>query len=345
MRRCATSWMSAGRRLFAAAEARAVGYGGLAAVARATGMARGTIGRGLKDLDRAPLPRGRVRRDGERAAAPEQQSDPTLLEDLRRLIEPVTLGDPMRPLLWVSKSHEKLAAALRAMGHTVSPNTVRKLLRQLGYSRQANRKANDGRQPCRPRRPVRAHQCPGPRLPGRRSAGDLGRHQEEGADRQLHEQGARDYRPEGQPRRTEVHDFENKDLGKVVPYGVYDLADNSGWVSVGHRPATPPSSRSTPSAAGLSKMGRERYPARIPAADHRRLRRLQWCPRAAVEARTADAGRRDRADDHGVPLSRPAPRSGTRSSTGSSATSRKTDTVGHFPTLTSCGIWDQGGEF
>ena len=118
---------------------RALGYGGLAAVARATGMSRGTIGRGLKDLDRAPLPSGRVRRDGG-GRRPLSITDPTLLEDLRQLIEPATLGDPVRPLLWVSKSHQKLAAALRAQGHTVSPNTVRKLLPQLGYSRQANRK-------------------------------------------------------------------------------------------------------------------------------------------------------------------------------------------------------------
>ena len=130
-----------GRRLYAAAEVRAIGYGGLAAVARATGMSRGTIGRGLKDLDHAPLPSGRVRRDGG-GRPPLSASDPTLLEDLRQLIEPVTLGDPVRPLRWVSKSHKKLAAALRAQGHTVSPNTVRKLLPQLGYSRQANRKAN-----------------------------------------------------------------------------------------------------------------------------------------------------------------------------------------------------------
>jgi hypothetical protein len=128
-----------GRRLYAAAEVRAIGYGGLAAVARATGMSRGTIGRGLKDLDHAPLPSGRVRRDGG-GRPPLSASDPTLLEDLRQLIEPVTLGDPVRPLRWVSKSHKKLAAALRAQGHTVSPNTVRKLLPQLGYSRQANRK-------------------------------------------------------------------------------------------------------------------------------------------------------------------------------------------------------------
>ena len=98
-----------GRRLHAAAEVRALGYGGLAAVARATGLSRGTIGRGLKDLDHAPLPRGRVRRDGG-GRHPLSITDPTLLEDLRQLIEPVTLGDPM--LLWVS--HKKLAAALRA---------------------------------------------------------------------------------------------------------------------------------------------------------------------------------------------------------------------------------------
>ena len=112
-----------GRRLYAAAEVRVIGYGGLAAVARATGLSRGTIGRGLKDLDHAPLSRGRVRRDGG-GRHPLSITDPTLLEDLRQLIEPVTLGDPMRPLLWVSKSHKKLAAALRAQGHTISPNTA-----------------------------------------------------------------------------------------------------------------------------------------------------------------------------------------------------------------------------
>lgn len=134
-----------GRRLFGAAEVRAAGRGGVAAVSRATGLARSTLERGLKDLDRHPLPAGQIRRAGSgrrRLTA----KDPTLLEDLRRLVEPVTLGDPMRPLLWVSKSHVKLAKALQRMGHTVSPNTVRKLLRQLGYRRQANRKANDGRQ-------------------------------------------------------------------------------------------------------------------------------------------------------------------------------------------------------
>ena len=127
-----------GRRLFAAAEARSVGRGGVMAVCRATGLARSTIERGLKDLDQPAPPAGRVRRAGSgrrRLTA----KDPTLLEDLRRLVEPVTLGDPMRPLLWVSKSHVKLAKALQKMGHAVSPNTVRN---QLGYGRRANRKAN-----------------------------------------------------------------------------------------------------------------------------------------------------------------------------------------------------------
>src|SRR3954462_4468835 len=134
-----------GRGLVAAAEARSAGRGGVVAVSRATGLARGTIERGLKDLDQPALPGGRVRRAG-RGRQPLTAKDPTLLEDLPRLVEPVTLGDPMRPLLWVSKSHAKLAKALQKMGHAGSPNTVRKLLHQLGYGRRATRKANDGRQ-------------------------------------------------------------------------------------------------------------------------------------------------------------------------------------------------------
>src|SRR3954466_5421729 len=112
-----------GRRLFAAAEARSAGRGGVVAVSRATGLARGTIERGLKDLDQPAPPGGRVRRAGS-GRRRLTTKDPTLLEVLRRLVEPVTLGDPMRPLLWVSKSHVKLAKALQKMGHAVSPNTA-----------------------------------------------------------------------------------------------------------------------------------------------------------------------------------------------------------------------------
>jgi hypothetical protein len=220
-----------GRRLFAAAEARSAGRGGVVAVSRATGLARGTIERGLKDLDQPAPPAGRVRRPGSgrrRLTA----KDPTLLEDLRRLVEPVTLGDPMRPLLWVSKSHVKLAKALQKMDHAVSPNTVRQLLHQLGYGRRANRKANDGRQHAdrdaqfeHINTQVLAFQAEDqPVISVDTKKKELiGNYTNKGTD----------YRPEGQPRRTEVHDFEDKELGKVVPYGVYDLADNSGWVSLG----------------------------------------------------------------------------------------------------------------
>ena len=116
-----------GRRLFAASEARAAGWGGLVAVSEISGLARSTIERGLKDLDGPAPSAGRIRRDGG-GPRPLTKRDPTLLDDLRRLVEPATLGDPERPLLWVSKSLDKLASSLTGMGHSISPNSVRKLL-------------------------------------------------------------------------------------------------------------------------------------------------------------------------------------------------------------------------
>src|SRR5258708_5371603 len=132
-----------GRRVFAAGEVRAAGWGGLAAVCEITGLARSTIGRGLKDLDAAPLPKGRERRKGG-GRRPLSSRDATLIEDLHSVIEPATLGDPMRPLLWVSKSHDKVAAALQKQGHEISASSVKRLLPMLGYSRQSNRKADEG---------------------------------------------------------------------------------------------------------------------------------------------------------------------------------------------------------
>jgi hypothetical protein len=247
-----------GRRLFAAAEVRAVGHGGVAAVSRATGLARSTIERGLQDLDRPPLPPGQVRQAGS-GRRPLSAKDPTLLEDLRRVVEPVTLGDPMRPLLWVSKSHVKLAKALQALGHTVSPNTVRKLLHQLGYSRQANRKANEGRQHVDRdaqfehinAQVLTFHADGQPVISVDTKKKELiGNFSNKGTE----------YRPEGEPRRTEVHDFENKNLGKVVPYGIYDLADNSGWVSLG---ITHDTAEFAVNAirSWFDKIGRDLYPA------------------------------------------------------------------------------------
>ena len=135
-----------GRRLFAAAEARTAGHGGIAAVARATGIARSTIGRGLKDLEASGFAEEMVRRagGGRRSLT---RTDATLLDDLRRIIEPSTLGDPMRPLLWVSKSHAKLAAALCAMGHQVAESSITKLLEQLHYHRPS-KSQDQGSETC-----------------------------------------------------------------------------------------------------------------------------------------------------------------------------------------------------
>jgi hypothetical protein len=132
-----------GRRLFAAAEVRTAGWGGLAVVARITGLARSTINRGGDDLDAEPLAKGQIRRAGGGRKAV-SENDPELVPELKRLVEPATLGDPMRPLIWVSKSMDKLAETLTAMGHPISADTVRKELVKLGFSRQFNRKADEG---------------------------------------------------------------------------------------------------------------------------------------------------------------------------------------------------------
>ncbi len=131
------------RRIFAASEVVAAGRGGLAIVSRITKMAISTILRGKADLEREPLPEGQVRRKGggRRRAA---EKNPELVLALKKLVEPATCGDPMQPLLWVSKSRKKLAKALRSMGHKVSPNTIAKELVKLGFSRQTNRKTDEG---------------------------------------------------------------------------------------------------------------------------------------------------------------------------------------------------------
>ena len=133
-----------GQRLFAANEVRAAGHGALIIVSKITGLARSTINRGEDDLEKGPLPAGRVRRKGG-GPKPLSERDPTLVPDLQRLAEAATMGDPMRALKWVSKSPAKLAAALNECGHEVSANTVAKLLEEkLEYSRQFNRKTHEG---------------------------------------------------------------------------------------------------------------------------------------------------------------------------------------------------------
>jgi len=219
------------RRLLAAAEARTAGYGGVSAVARATGIARSTIDRGLKDLESLDPVQPKVRRPGggRRALL---ESDPTLLADLQRLLEPATIGDPKRPLLWVSKSQAKLAAALREMGHKVSASRIPDLLEHLGYRRQVNRKTKEGNQ--HPDRDAQFEHI-NKQVVTLQAAGQpvisvdtkkkelIGAYKNTGSD----------YRPQGCPDEVNVHDFANKELGKGIPYGVYDPAANAACVSVG----------------------------------------------------------------------------------------------------------------
>jgi hypothetical protein len=203
-----------GRRLFAASEVRAAGWGGLAAVSGITGLARSTIERGLKDLDAPPLAPGQVRREGG-GPRPLIERDATLLEDLKRLVEPATLGDPVRPLLWVSKSLDKLASTLAAMGHSISPNSVRKLLTEIGFSRQVNRKAVEGA--SHPDRNAQFEYI-NAEVVAAQAAGqpvisvDTKKKELVGNYRN----GGSDWQPKGDPKRVKVHDFKDKELGKVA---------------------------------------------------------------------------------------------------------------------------------
>jgi len=220
-----------GRRLFAASQVRAVGYGGIAAVARATGIAPSTIGRGLIELDGGEGGGDHIRRRGG-GRKRLTQTDARLEGDLRALIEPMTLGCPERPLLWVSKSAEKLASALREMGHRISANSVRRLLLRLGFSRQGNYKANEGS--SHPDRDAQFEHINRQALGAQ--AACLPVISVDAKKKELvgnYKNGGTDWRPKGRPRRVNTHDFVDKVLGKVTPYGIYDIADNSGWVSVG----------------------------------------------------------------------------------------------------------------
>jgi hypothetical protein len=217
--------------LFVAAEKVAAGYGGTAAVSRATGVAHSTIIRGAKDLLTAPAATGRVRRKGGGRPAL-SQSNPAVLKDLRQLVEPAIMGDPMRPLLWVSKSREKLASALRALNHTVSANTVGKMLMTLGYSRQVNRKTKEGSH--HPDRDGQFQHINGQVLAVQ--AADQPVISVDTKKKELigeYKNGGSDYRAAGCPDPVKVHDFVDKNLGKVAPYGIYDIATNTGWVSLG----------------------------------------------------------------------------------------------------------------
>ena len=220
------------RRLWAGTEARALGRGGIAVVARATGLARNTVVRGLKELDEdLPLDPAYVRRAG---AGRKRKAvlNPSLKEALEGLVEPVTRGDPESPLRWTSKSTRVLARELTAKGHSVSHVLVADLLHEMEYSLQANRKTMEGA-----RHPDRDAQFEyiNAEVRRRMAAGspvisvDTKKKELVGNFRNSGQQ----WRPKGRPKRVNVHDFLDPKKGKAIPYGVYDVGRNVGWVSVG----------------------------------------------------------------------------------------------------------------
>jgi Rhodopirellula transposase DDE domain len=220
------------RRRWAAVEARALGRGGITAVATATGMSDRTIRTGLQELDQPePLAADRQRRVGGGRKS-YRVVQPGLIDALDRLIDPTVRGTPSSPLRWTCKSTRRLAKALRGQGFTVGASTIRRLLAELGYSLQANRKTREGR-----RHPDRDGQFR--YIAGRVRARQRRREPAVSVDAKKketlgnHKNPGRTYRPKGRPREVDTHDFPNPQLGKAVPYGVYDLHENEAGVSIG----------------------------------------------------------------------------------------------------------------
>jgi len=222
------------RRLVAAAQAQALGRGGVAVVARAAGVARSTITLGIQELTVAPSALSgehRVRRPGG-GRKPLTEHDPTLLRDLEALVEPSSRGDPESPLRWTCKSLSKLAEALGKRGHRISARKVGDLLRELDYSLQSNRKTKEGA--SHPDRNAQFEHINAQALAFQQRGQPV-----LSVDTKKKElvgefkNSGREWQPKGQSELVQVHDFPSQALGKAIPYGVYDVGANQGWVSVG----------------------------------------------------------------------------------------------------------------
>ena len=220
------------RRLVAAAEAMALGWGGISAVARATGVSQRAIRQGIKELlEERGTSDGRIRRTGG-GRKKTVSKEPSLCKDLEGLVEPVTRGDPESPLRWTCKSVRKLAAELQQMGHRISYQLVSELLHELGYSLQANRKTREGG--THPDRDAQFEHL-NAQAEAYLAAGEPvisvdAKKKELVGD---FKNPGREWSPQGQPEEVRVYDFPIAGLGRATPYGVYDLGRNTGWVNVG----------------------------------------------------------------------------------------------------------------
>lgn len=224
------------RRLFVASEALAFGHGGIAVVSRATGMARSVIGSGIAEVkaieagETPTLEPTRVRRPGA-GRKKTTEKDPTLLPDLKKLVEEATRGDPESPLLWTTRSQRNLVAALKKQGHQTSMKMVSRLLKELGYSLQANSKRIEGAQhPDRNAQFENINEKIRQQLEKNGPVISVDTKKKELVGN--FKNGGRELQPVGQPEAVNVHDFIGEQ-GKAAPYGVYDIGKNEAWVSVG----------------------------------------------------------------------------------------------------------------
>ena len=221
-----------GRRRWAAIESRSLGWGGIAAVAIATGISDRTIRNGIEDLDDPdPLPLDRQRRAGAGRKSRDQEQ-PKLVRALERMVEPGSRGDPQSPLRWTCKSTRVLAEALREQGFQVSHGKVRQLLKASGYSLQSNRKTREGTQ--HPDRNAQFEHI-AKRVKARHQRGEPALSVDTKKKEVLGnlKNAGKTYRPQGRPVEVAVHDFPDPKLGKAIPYGVYDLKHNEAGVSIG----------------------------------------------------------------------------------------------------------------
>jgi len=219
------------RRLLAGAQARALGRGGIEAVVQAAGMSRTTVQKALREMDSGVEPSARVRRLGA-GRKRLTDKDPSLLSELDAMVEPLARGDPMCPLRWTSKSTGNLADALGNLGHQVSPDTVGRLLVGMEYSLQATAKQREGDQhPDRDAQFVYLSERVGDHLRAGEPVISVDTKKKEVVG-QLANKG-REYQPKGRPERVDVHDFPDPAVGRAIPYGVFDVAANEGFVVVG----------------------------------------------------------------------------------------------------------------